>query len=682
MTGYCGRKARGGAAALAVSLAIAGCGSGDRPRAATVAPRREVLANFIAEVDPVARTVTVTPLPGGSDPGALSYWTALQEIPIVQNGTWGDAGEGTVEMLTTATRTYTGGCNGSDRFEADITIHSGFAATALLRPYVEMVDVTPDTYRSCLSVPAPQNILGERTASATYGLFQYPDIAAHGESTATWSFAVPSYARFTFHGRLVAQPVELTPPTTTAVPAGGTRSAQTITLSCSDGGGSGCADTYFTVDGAASTAYTAPLRLSGAHRVCFNSVDVNGAAETIQCEDYVITGPIVAAEYDASLHVPVCGGHPSSCGTGALLVGVGGTATSPEAHAPNTLDGCADRAMGANYHVDALSVDSITVATEDGGPIAPGKQVVLTASVWSFLGAEALDVFYATTTTSPAWTYIATANASATGSQQEDLTIPFPLPSDVVALRVHFGDTSIALSSTGCDTTNAQDTDDIVLSPFALGRASSAPTVSFVDPTNTDPVTVVARTILVRVDAPAETTESVELFSAPDPTAAPPPETAWTSRGVDRARPWVFSYDTNANAGGPTAGSTLLLAKVTDNAGHVTYSSAIPITVYELTPPVVSNVAPAQGATISKATPITLTVTATDSGTGIYRVDWYVDGNPTAVASTQTGLPQNQYQATWNASALVNGVHTVVARIQDFSSNYAQTPRVTFTLTD
>ncbi|HEX8698064.1 MAG TPA: chitobiase/beta-hexosaminidase C-terminal domain-containing protein, partial [Myxococcaceae bacterium] len=87
---------------------------------------------------------------------------------------------------------------------------------------------------------------------------------------------------------------DTTPPTVSASPAGGTYSAaQTVTLTCNDGTGVGCASIRYTTDGstptAASAQYSAPLAVSANTTLKFFATDAAGNASAVVTETYVIT---------------------------------------------------------------------------------------------------------------------------------------------------------------------------------------------------------------------------------------------------------------------------------------------------------------------------------------------------------------------------------------------------------
>ncbi|WP_426753006.1 chitobiase/beta-hexosaminidase C-terminal domain-containing protein [Myxococcus sp. Y35] len=88
---------------------------------------------------------------------------------------------------------------------------------------------------------------------------------------------------------------DLTPPTTRATPDGGDFSgAVVVTLACDDGQGSGCAATYYTLDGSTpgtgSTQYREPFTLGSTTTVRFYSVDTAGNAEAPKSVTYTLAG--------------------------------------------------------------------------------------------------------------------------------------------------------------------------------------------------------------------------------------------------------------------------------------------------------------------------------------------------------------------------------------------------------
>ncbi|WPB78689.1 chitobiase/beta-hexosaminidase C-terminal domain-containing protein [Archangium violaceum] len=133
-------------------------------------------------------------------------------------------------------------------------------------------------------------------------------------------------------------------PTTTVSPAGGTyRTRQNITLACADTGASGCAGTYYTLDGSTpttgSTRYTSAIALSTDTTLKFFSVDKAGNAETVRTETYAIdpdeTAPTTTATpaggmYFAELNVYL------SCDDGTRGTGCDGTYYTLDGSTPTT----------------------------------------------------------------------------------------------------------------------------------------------------------------------------------------------------------------------------------------------------------------------------------------------------------------------------------------------------------
>jgi YD repeat-containing protein len=89
------------------------------------------------------------------------------------------------------------------------------------------------------------------------------------------------------------QIADTTPPTTTASPAGGIYNiAQIVTLTCNDGGGSGCDKIYYTTDGSTPTTsspvYSAPVNISVTTTLQFFAKDLAGNSEALKTAAYTI----------------------------------------------------------------------------------------------------------------------------------------------------------------------------------------------------------------------------------------------------------------------------------------------------------------------------------------------------------------------------------------------------------
>ena len=168
------------------------------------------------------------------------------------------------------------------------------------------------------------------------------------------------------------------------------------------------------------------------------------------------------AVYDAVLKAPRCDTPAAACDSGTLLVGRGTLPGGPEPNQPNTINNsCADGGSGS-FHVDE-SIDTLKIATLDGGLLAPGKTAKVTATVWNF-GGDFLDLYYASDATSPSWTFIATVTPSPLfGTQTLSATYTLP-PGSVQAVRAQF---RFGGSPSTCTTGGFNDRDDLV---FRVGN--------------------------------------------------------------------------------------------------------------------------------------------------------------------------------------------------------------------
>jgi streptogramin lyase len=92
----------------------------------------------------------------------------------------------------------------------------------------------------------------------------------------------------------VTIPIDTTPPTTTASPAGGTHSsAQSVVLPCYDGSGSGCQATYYCFGSGCNptTLFAGPITISSSDVLRFYSKDNSNNSESVKTETYIINIP-------------------------------------------------------------------------------------------------------------------------------------------------------------------------------------------------------------------------------------------------------------------------------------------------------------------------------------------------------------------------------------------------------
>ncbi|MFY1827986.1 chitobiase/beta-hexosaminidase C-terminal domain-containing protein [Myxococcus fulvus] len=138
--------------------------------------------------------------------------------------------------------------------------------------------------------------------------------------------------------------LDRTAPTTVASPGGGVfRTPQLVTLTCEDTGGSGCADTWYTLDDSEPTPttgrpYAGPFTLSSTTRLRFVSRDAAGnlGDSQLQVFTFDVSAPVTqAAPPGGSFNAPVtvsltCTDSPAGCAeTRYTLDGSAVTNTSP-----------------------------------------------------------------------------------------------------------------------------------------------------------------------------------------------------------------------------------------------------------------------------------------------------------------------------------------------------------------
>jgi hypothetical protein len=113
----------------------------------------------------------------------------------------------------------------------------------------------------------------------------------------------------------VTQVADITAPTTTASPAGGSYgSSKSVTLNCDDGMGSGCDRIYYTTDGTipttASSIYSFPITISTTTTLRFFAKDMAGNSEAVKSQTYTIStgNRVITVQFRDSNGNPLRGG--------------------------------------------------------------------------------------------------------------------------------------------------------------------------------------------------------------------------------------------------------------------------------------------------------------------------------------------------------------------------------------
>jgi len=119
--------------------------------------------------------------------------------------------------------------------------------------------------------------------------------------------------------------------------------------------------------------------------------------------------------------------------------------------------------------------------------------------------------------------------------------------------------------------------------------------------------------------------------------------------------------------------TTTVKYRAWDNAGNVeaTHTQLIQV---DATPPQVTVTSPLNGATVSGV--VRLEASASDAGSGVARVDFYVDGK---IVGTATSVP---YRVNWNTKnkQVAKGAHTIYAVAVDRAGNSLTSTSITVTV--
>jgi LPXTG-motif cell wall-anchored protein len=174
--------------------------------------------------------------------------------------------------------------------------------------------------------------------------------------------------------------VDTTPPTTTAYPSGGTySSAQNVTLTCNDGGGSGCKTTYYCLGSGCNPTtvyygYYDSINVSSSTDLRFYSIDNANKSESVKTETYTITTtPQVTHIITAS-----AGANGSLTPSGALTVNHNATQSFTITHDSGYL-AVVSGTCGGNLVSTAYTTNPITAdcsVTANFNPIGSSQELL------------------------------------------------------------------------------------------------------------------------------------------------------------------------------------------------------------------------------------------------------------------------------------------------------------------
>jgi chitodextrinase len=98
--------------------------------------------------------------------------------------------------------------------------------------------------------------------------------------------------------------------------------------------------------------------------------------------------------------------------------------------------------------------------------------------------------------------------------------------------------------------------------------------------------------------------------------------------------------------------------------------------VVDATGPTVSLTAPVNNSTVARDSTVSLTATATDSGSSVSKVDYYIDNS---LVGTDTSTP---YSFSWNTTGVALGAHTLQVKATDAVGNVSSSAVVNVTVAD
>jgi len=202
-------------------------------------------------------------------------------------------------------------------------------------------------------------------ASSTVLRFYSKDNDNNNESTKTETYTINI--------------LDTTPPTTTASPSGGTySSAQNVTLSCNDGGGSGCQTTYYCTGTGCNptTVYLGAIINIGSSTVLrFYSKDNANNNESVKSAVYTINLPGQNQRVDLDYYIYIIFSQVSNIGTSSSSIFAGSTGPAPSGY--NFIGNFYELTTSADYN----GIISVTIPYNQSS-VPSGKEGTLSMFHW------------------------------------------------------------------------------------------------------------------------------------------------------------------------------------------------------------------------------------------------------------------------------------------------------------
>jgi len=195
---------------------------------------------------------------------------------------------------------------------------------------------------------------------------------------------------------------------------------------------------------------------------------------------------------------------------------------------------------------------------------------------------------------------------------------------------------------------NSTKADNFNLYTNNLGIGTSEPNVLAVVVTNPTSGSSVSGTVNITAEASSSATVTQVEFYVDS-----------NLLGTSTSVPYSKLWDTTIY---PHNSVHTIIANALDSSGNQATSSAVTVTVLDITAPAVSITSPINGSTVTKNSTVTITANASDVS-GIDRVEFYVNN---VLICTDT---LSSYSCIWKVPPRKNGVYTLQAKGYDTAGN-------------